>query len=266
MELASVLHFGNIGDVWASLPAVKKMSEIKGKKIAYYLFKDRRAIYYQGAVHPTKDETGTMVMLNDKMIDMMVPLLEYQPYIEKATIWQGEKIDIDLNKIRETNIGCPGGMLSRWYFYVYPNLASDLSKPYIEIPETDSILTKGKILVNRTERYNNEFISYFFLKKYESDIVFTGTKDEYNKFCKDWKLDIPYLEVKDFLELAQAIKQSKFYLSGQSQGFQIAEGLKHPRIVELCSFAQNVIPTGEHAYDFYAQVGLEYYVDYLFNL
>jgi hypothetical protein len=41
--------------------------------------------------------------------------------------------------------------------------------------------------------------------------------------------------------------------------FQIAEGLKIPRIVELCAHAPNVIPVGEMAFDFYAQNALEMY-------
>lgn len=266
MEFKSFLHFGNSGDCIAALPAIKELAKKSGKKANYYLFKNRKAIYYQGAVHPVKDDAGTMVMLNDKMIEMLIPLFKQQDYIEDAKEWSGEEIDVDLNKIRETNVNCPYGDLRRWYFYPFPNLSCDLSKQYIEVPDLDTNISEGKIIVNRTERYTNELISYFFLKKYEPNVIFAGTKGEYEKFCKEWKLDIPYLEVGDFLELAQIIKQAKLFVGNQSMCFQIAEGLKIPRICELCHFAPNVIPTGEYAYDFYAQVGLEYYVDYLFNL
>jgi len=83
---------------------------------------------------------------------------------------------------------------------------------------------------------------------------------EYNIFKYRFKLyDLQRLEVNDFLELAQAIKQCKFHISNQTQAFQLSQGLKTPRIVELCKIAPNVIPIGENAYDFYAQDGLEYY-------
>lgn len=265
MGIKSVLHFGNCGDIIASLPAVKQYSIIVGHKISFFIFKDRKGIYYSGAVHPTKDDNGNQVMMNSKMINMLIPFLKAQDYIEDAKEWEGEHIDVDLNKIRETYINMSAGILSKWYFLVYPNLAFDISKQYIQIPDSDENITKGKIIVNRTERYNNELISYFFLKKYENDLIFSGTPVEHEKFCKEWHLDIPYLEVDDFLQLAQAVKQSRFLLANQSMMFQIAEGMKTPRILEVCQACPNVIPIGENAFDFTAQIACEYYVERLYN-
>lgn len=262
----SVSHMGNAGDIISSLPAVRQYSKLTGQKINYYIFINRKGAYYQGATHPTLDDGGNMVMMNQKMTDFLVPLLKSQSYIGDAKVWEGEPIDVDLNKFREMQINTAVGQIQRWYFYVFPNLACDLSGEYIELPETDMDIAKGKIIVNRTERYHNELISYFFLKKYEKELIFAGTPKEHELFCKEWRLDIPYLQVNDFLEYAQAIKQSRFYLGNQSMGFQIAEGIKHPRILEVCQFAPNVIPCGENAFDFQVQVGVEYYVDYLYNL
>jgi hypothetical protein len=56
-----------------------------------------------------------------------------------------------------------------------------------------------------------------------------------------------------------------FHVSNQTMAFQISQGLKHPRIVELCEFAPNVLVIGEDAYDFFAQSGLEYYVAIMYN-
>lgn len=263
----SVCHAGNIGDVFASLAATKEFSRLSGNKINYYLFKNRKAVYPFGIMkHPTVGDDGaTLVMLNDEMIRMMTPLLKAQDYIADAKEWEGEAVDVDFNKMRETYINMGAGILSRWLFFVFPNLACDISQPYITVPDTDKDLAKGKIIVNRTERYNNELISYFFLKKYENELLFTGTEGEHQKFCKEWKLDIPYLKVNDFLELAQAIKQCRFYLSGQSMGFQIAEGMKTPRILEVCQACPNVIPIGGKGFDFAAQLGLEYYFKTLYD-
>lgn len=266
MENKSVLHFGNIGDVFSSLAAVKEYSRITGKKIIYYLFKNRKAVYPFGVVkHPTVDEHGNLTMLNAEMIRMMIPLLKAQDYIADAKEWEGEHIDVDLNKIREVFINMGAGILSRWYFIPFPNLSCDISKQYINIPDADVDIAKGKIIVNRTERYNNELINYFFLKKYEKDVIFSGTTAEYDKFCKEWKLDIPYLQVDNFLELAQAIKQAKFLLANQSMLFQIAEGAKTPRILEICNACPNVIPIGGKGFDFSLQNAGEYHVETLYN-
>lgn len=252
-------HFGNCGDVLASLPAIKEFYKKTKIKPILYLVKDHPAIYYEGCVHPIKDDKGNHVSLNETMVKMLIPLLKEQDYLEDVKEWDGEEIDFNLSKIRDTNVNCPYGDLRRWYFYIFPELACDLSKKYLYVPDALKNLAKEKIIVCRTERYLNEKIDYSFLKPYENDIVFAGTNQEHTIFCNQFNLKIDKLEVNDFLELAQALRQSKFLLSNQTMIFQIAEGLKIPRIVELCHFAPNVIPVGENAFDFYAQIGLEYY-------
>jgi hypothetical protein len=133
------------------------------------------------------------------------------------------------------------------------------------VPDTDRDLCTGKVLINRTDRYTNPNINYEFLKKYEDECRFIGTQREWNNLCMQNDLNIRKLHVDNFLEYAQAVKQSKFYISNQSQGFQLAQGLMHPRLLEACPWASNVIVYGEHAYDFINQMGLEYHFDVLFN-
>lgn len=259
MELTNFSHTGNIGDVWASIPAMKEYHRKTGKKIVLYLEKDIPAFYYEGAVHPTKAEDGKNVMLNQKMIDMMIPLLKEQPFIEDVKTRTDETIDVPLGAFRDTYVGMPSFSINRWYFYVFPDLACDLSGVWLNVPDTDKDFAKGKILITRSERYLNPGINYSFLKPYEDDIVFCGTMREYNVFCMTYDLNIRKLTINNFLELAQAIKQCKFHITNQTQAFQLSEGQKIPRILELCGAAPNCIPIGEKAYDFFAQQGLESY-------
>ena len=265
MQATNFLHNGSIGDVWASLPAMKAYNLKTGKKVNIYLVNGQKAIYYNGAVHPTVNEKGELVMLNAAAIEMMIPLLKAQPFVNEAKIWEDEPIHIDLNKIRETNVGMPNGCISRWYFYPFPDLACDLSKVWLTVPDSEEDFAKDKIIITRTERYLNININYSFLKKYEEEILFSGTDLEYAIFNARFKLNTKRLIIKDFLQLAQALKQCKFHISNQTQAFQISQGLKIPRIVELCVYAPNVIVVGENAYDFLAQEGLEYYVELLYN-
>lgn len=255
------LHNGTIGDVIASMPGMMEVYRKTGKKITLYLQNGQAATYYVGATHPTRSKDGkTMVMLNMEMIDMLAPLIKSQECFEDCKVWTNELIHIDLNKIRETNVGQPNFCISRWYFYAYPDMACDLTKKWLTIPESDKNLAKGKIIVTRTERYLNTTIDYFFLKKYEKDVLFVGTELEYMIFKYRYNLNVERLVVKDFLELAQAIQQSMFHLSNQTMAFQLSQGMKHPRILELCQYAPNVLVLGEDAYDFFAQTALEYYV------
>jgi len=265
MIKSSFLSSGNSGDTLAALPAVREFYNKTGIKPILYLRKGVKAHYYEGAVHPVKDETGSTVMLNEAMIKMLIPLLKEQPFLEDVKEWADEEIGCDLDLIRETNVGMPGLSINRWYFYVYPDLACDLSKPWLTVPDTEKDLAKGKIIVTRTERYLNDNINYSFLKQYQDELIFSGTMREYNNFCMSFDLNIKKLTVDNFLTLAQAIKQSRFHITNQTMANQISTGLMHPSILEVCTYAPNCIPIGEDRYDFLAQLGLEHYFNYLYK-
>jgi len=258
-KLATFSHTGNIGDVHASIPAMNEFYRKTKRRIILYLVKDIPALYYEGAVHPTKSEDGKQVMLNQKMIDMMIPLLMEQPCIADVKTWDGEEIEVPLGAFRDTYVGMPSFSINRWYFYVYPDMACDLSGVWLNVPDAEKDFAKGKILITRSERYLNHNINYSFLKPYEDDLLFCGTMREYNVFTMTHDLNIRKLNVNNFLELAQAIKQCKFHITNQTQAFQLSEGQKVPRILELCGPAPTCIPIGEKAYDFFAQEGLESY-------
>lgn len=269
--LKSMVHCGNTGDVIASLPAIKQFYKKYGIKPTIFLVKNHPAKYYDGATHPVKDDEGNFVSLNEGMIKMLIPLLKCQDYIEDAIeldineivfakhyaeTTDGKK-HINLSFIRDTFCNIPYGDIRRWYFYPYPDLTCDLSRQYIYVPETEKNFAKEKIIICRTERYLNPTVDYSFLREYQDNIVFAGTTREWNNFCMHFDLQIEKLNVNDFLELAQAVQQSRFLLSNQTMLFQIAEGLKVPRIVELCSWAPNVIPVGEKAFDFFDGMALQ---------
>jgi hypothetical protein len=256
--MTSFKHSGHLGDLIASMPTIREYNRKTGKEVVLYLGRNVVALFPEGVTHPTKNG-DTMVMLNDEMIKMITPLLECQPYIKEVRVHNGEDIDIDLDVIRVHPHNQPFGCLERWYFYHYPDLACDLSEQWLTVPDSERNIAKGKIIVTRTERYTNPYIDYSFLKEFEDDLLFSGTMREYNNFCMNFDLNIRKLNIDNFLELAQAMRQAKFHLSNQTMAFQISTGLKIPRVVELCAHAPNVIPYGKEAYDFYNQDHLEYY-------
>jgi hypothetical protein len=44
---------------------------------------------------------------------------------------------------------------------------------------------------------------------------------------------------------------------------QISESIKIPRVIELCYHAPNVIPCGQHGYDFYSNIAVQEYFKWL---
>ena len=267
----TIKHLANLGDIVATFAACKKYYEVTKRKIVYCQQVDTLAAYYQGASHPTLDASGNMVTLNQKMFDMVKPLVECQEWCESFEVYKGQKIDLNFDVIRgQTNVNMPHGMLAAWLFYAFPDLATDLSVPYLTLPTVKNHpvikQVKDKVLVNFTERYRNNMIDYFFLQAYAPDLVFAGTDKEHFLFCNRWGLNIPRLEVNNFLELAYAIKNCRYMLGNQSFNWNIAEAIKTPRILEVCGYADNCQPNiGANSYGFFYQVGAEYYFRKLYN-
>lgn len=266
-----VKHFCNPGDSIASLAALKSYYDQNGRKIIYCQQIGTPAQYYPGATHGTiSDADGsTMVCMNSKIWGMLQPLLLSQEYIHSCEEFVGqEDILIDIDVIRKkVFVNLPQGQIQAWVMYAFPDLAYDLSKPWITLPDADLPIidqVKNKIILNFTERYRNGHINYYFLRKYKHRLIFAGTDREHLLFTNRWKVDMPKLEVDNFLELAYALKNCKFLLSNQSMNWNLAEAMKSPRILELCEYAPNCMPfVGENSFGFYHQTGVEYYCDIL---
>ncbi len=264
-------HLANLGDIVSTFAACKKYYEVTKRKIIYCQCVDTLAAYYPGATHPTTDLSGNLVTLNDKMFEMVKPLVEAQEWCQSFQKYSGQKIDLNFDVIRgQTNVNMPHGMLAAWLFYAFPDLACDLSEPYLILPEmqNEKILAqvKGKVIINFTERYRNNLIDYFFLQNYAPDLIFSGTEKEHFLFCNRWGLNIPNIVVDNFLELAYALKECRFLLGNQSFHWNISESQKTPRILEVCPHADNCQPNiGKDSYGYFYQVGAEYYWRKLYN-
>lgn len=263
-------HFCNPGDLIAAMAGLKGYYEYAGRKVILSQQLNVQANYYPSAVHGTvsDDDNHTMVCMNKHIYEMIRPLIVSQDYIEDMEVYDGQEIMIDIDVIRKkVFVNLPHGQIQGWLMYAYPDLAYDVSKPWIELPEVDIPIVswiKDKIVINFTERYRNGTITYFFLRKYKHRLVFAGTEREYLLFVNKWKVDMPRLDIKNFLELAYALKHCKFLLSNQSMNWGIAEALKSPRVLELCEYAPNCMPfIGEKSYGFYHQAGVEHYCDIL---
>lgn len=248
------------GDLIYVLPGIRQACKRLEAKAEIYLWLDRPwKAPYDGAQHPYATP------MNATVLQMMKPLLEAQDYIAGVHPWKGEQITVDLDHMRENAItSMPYGSITRWPFHVWPDMACDVSEPWINIGAGkyglgwNAPLSAGKILINRTSRYRNDGIHYWFLKEYQDQVMFAGLSDEHQAFCREWELDIPLLEVNNFLDLAWVIGGCKFFIGNQSMCFAIAEAMKTPRILEICPYAPNVMPCGPNGYDFLHQFALDY--------
>lgn len=252
------------GDLISFLSGIRQIWKDKGKKGIIYHRLNMVGGSYEGANHPYENSEKQPICFNEYAFGMMYPLLMSQEYIQDYLVFDGQQHEIDLDKIRmEVFTNQPRGSLNRWPSHPFPEMATNLADKWLNIPSDG--LYKDKIIINFTERHRNSFVNYFFLKKYQDQILFAGLKKERDLFCAEFDLDIPLLAVDNFYELAKVINSCKFLLSNQSFVFQLGEALKIPRILELFPIMPNVVPIGEDAYDFYHQGELEYYFNKLIN-
>lgn len=268
----TVKHFANIGDVFSTIGAVNKYYSVTGRKVKFCQTINQEAAYYPGAVHPTVDESGRNVCVNINGFEMMKPLIEAQEYIHSFEPYTGQHIDLDFDVIRgKTDVNLPNGLIQSWIVYAYPDLAFDVSKAWIKVSDETPVniykQVKNKIIINFTERYRSHSpIDYFFLKNYMPDLIFSGTEKEHWLFCNKWQLTIPRLEINDFLELAHALKASRFLLCNQSMHWNLATAIGTPRVLEVCKWAFNCHPNiGEDNYGGFYQTAIEYYFRLLYN-
>ncbi|MFT3910212.1 MAG: hypothetical protein QM737_12355 [Ferruginibacter sp.] len=251
-ERTSFKHSGNCGDIIYSLPAVWELA--KNGKAEYYLQIDQPTRYNNH--HPLKN-----VMLNQKMAEMLKPLLLYQPLCKSCEIYNGEQVDYDLDVFRKFILLPDRGNIARWYFNVFAVSAS-LSEPWLIAPKDPTM--KDAILIARSHRYRNPNISYSFLQKYPN-VKFIGVEEEF----LDMKSSIPNLEhkqVNDFLEMATLVNSCKLFIGNQSFPFAIAEGLKTNRLLEVYYQSPNVIVEGKGGYDFLFQPHFELMVEHLLSI
>lgn len=250
----NLIHSGNAGDVIYALPTIKKIYELTGAAISLYFRLGRAVNLPNYNTHPLGG-----VMLNQKMAGMLIPLIQSQEYIDNCEVYNGQGIDIDLDYFRSGAIPTHGN-IARWCSYV-TGVSPDLWKKWLGAsPDT---AYNNSIIVARSGRYRNRAIDYAFLNKYP-DLVFLGIESEYEAI-KQSLPNIRWVQVTDFLQMAQIIAGCKFFIGNQSFPYSIAEALKKPRILEVSFEVANVMPEGEGGHDFFFQEHFEWLAENLYS-
>jgi hypothetical protein len=238
-----VAHAGNAGDLIYSLSSLHQYCQDNDCKITFYI--------RIGVPSGFTDESHPVgaVMMNDAMYDFIEPLLKGQPYIHQVIkLNKGENmvVDFDLDLFRKDYVNLSAGNIQNWISNTYHEFRPNLSKQCLFIPEN---IGNNYIIVNRTTRYNNFFIDYTVLDKYEN-VYFVGTEKEFKRLSIH-NDKITHLKVSNALEMAQYIAGCKLFIGGQSLAFSIAEQMKVKRILEQYIYAPNVIPQGGEWFTFH---------------
>jgi len=241
MENKIIKHSGNAGDAIYSLSSLRDHA-IKNNIAYNFDLLLNQPSGFTDETHPLGS-----VMMNEGMANFLKPLLESQDYINEVNLVTGAKpmYYFDLDRFRKDYYNLSAGNIQNWIANSYPELRPNLSEQclFVEPIKTDYIL------VNRTTRYNNIFIDYTFLDRYEN-VYFIGLEKEFKRMAIHSD-KIKHLPIKDAYEMAQYIAGCKLFIGGQSMAFAIAEQLKVKRVLEQYILAPNVIPQGGEWYTFH---------------
>jgi hypothetical protein len=160
------------------------------------------------------------------------PLLAAQPYIKAVGLGNGRGVQYDMATFRsvyrpDRTLTASQGEHGR-KSYGLPVVKGD--KKWIHV--TPSPETKGRVVIARSARYHNSLFPWKrILAHYGNSILFVGIKEEHDAFCRAFG-NVEHRPTSDFLELAQLIAGSDLFIGNQSSPYAVAEGLKHPRILE----------------------------------
>lgn len=245
------LHSGHIGDIINCLPVIKKIAENHNCHLFIQLDKKIETYY--------PDHPSGQYFIREKQYNLLLPLLKKQNYLRSIKIYAGENIDIDFDMIREMPINLLFD--NARYAFVTSGIQVNLNNQFIDVDEHPII--KNRIVILRSLRYQNYFISYKFLENFPNPI-FVGTANEFKELKKNLK-NLEFYECKDFLEMAMIIKSCKLFIGNSSLGIDLAESLKVPRLLEACPYFPARQIHGEKGYDFYFQAHFEKYFQILFQ-
>lgn len=219
--MATFRHSGKLGDIIYSLPTVRALGggELYLNTRAGYEF------YEEGA-------------------RAIIPLLDRQPYIEKAAVWQGESIDYDLDRFRQC--GSPNTTNLADAHLLAFNLPATYRHERWLMAEAHE-RCKGRAVFARSLTHHGVPGFWAECMRVLRGPIFVGTATEHERF-QDSFGQIEYWPTADLLDLTGVIAGCSVFIGNQSCPYAIAEGLKAPVIQETDPPTANCIFERPYAY------------------
>lgn len=199
-------HSGDVGDIVYSLPTIRALG---GGELVLFDFPGRTA-------HG----------MSKQKAERIASLLELQPYID-AVLWSESIEDHPLNGFRDHRYA---GNLADMHLATHGLSWQHRATRWLDVEP----VAKAEVIINRTQRYQNHGFDWSaVLVKYAGRIAYVGSPEDHGMFCMQFGR-VPYLHAVNLLEVAQFIAGSKLFIGNYSAPAAVAEGLKHPMVIEVC--------------------------------
>lgn len=217
-----ILHYGDFGDIIHMLPICKALGSVN--------------LYF--------DDRNSICKRIKERLHILLPLLESQSYVGLAKPHEGETVNWKAGEFRQNHSKEWSLAYSHWLHYTgqkhMPKVSVDLSQPWITGIAPDP-RTRNKVVFARSPRYHNHYFRWKALADhYRGASVFIGHPDEHRKFQEAFG-EVEHIPTRDMLEVAQLIAGSDLFIGNQSAPMAIAEGMKHPRVMEVCPWQPDVV-------------------------
>lgn len=209
-------HSGDYGDIIYSLPTIKALGE--------------GVLWFSHDNH-WRFPADTRLRPDYHWAENIQGLLNQQEYIWNAQYtpsWP-HSCDFDLNEFRKAYIHTgPQNFRSIFRLHLEAfNTDYPEDQPWLKVDQAIEIPGRP-IVVNRTQRYHNEYVSMWqILKEHEDKCVFIGTVEEYQAFRSFIHplTNIPHYPTATLLDAARVIAGCKVFVGNQSCPMAIAIGL-----------------------------------------
>jgi GT2 family glycosyltransferase len=212
-EMKTFKHSGKLGDIVYSLPAVRALG---GGSI--YIAPEPRLGF-------TEDHARSIL-----------PLLEAQPYVDKASLWDGQSVDDDLDRFRRcaapeiTN-------LADQHLFAFDLPAAERDRAWLQVEEKGP---RRQAVFNLSPHHHGITAFWPECRKLFPDAIFVGLAQDHQAFQYMYG-EIAHVPTEDLLALAQVIASADVFVGNQSAPYAIAEGLKVPCIQQTDPKAPNAI-------------------------
>ena len=269
--MTSCFHPAKIGDLVYSLPAIHR----RGGVDTYFIKRPEVAKYLK-RLFESQSYIGEVVQADKPPAGVTIDFSDYQSFYRLMLRCDLTLLNLLCSGVRTHHFGLKISSVSLRSKHVkYMNCDIDLDehrdiqtwRPNQRWLDVEPI-HKSDIIINLTERYhdwNNEkhnptfFFDYTILKNY--DCGFIGLDHEYDLFCDRYGFNPKRIPVKDGLETAQYIAGSKLFVGAASSAKAIAEGLKHPMLMEISKEWPDDLPKGSHGHYHINKELIEYYLN-----
>lgn len=200
-------------------------------------------------------QTGNLI--SDSEVAFLKPLLESQTFIEELSFSpEKPKGYIDLNRFRTGLINTYSGDCRDYYYQFNSNtLPRHFEIENIKLKEPADQKYKDKIIISISGTFNIN-LNFKSIIPHKDDLVFFGTREEYESFClKYFVIEKCELTLDSMLTAAKYMAGAKGFMGNQNAYFALAELMKVPRILLPTEFTKemsgklipgikNVIPFG----------------------